>query len=360
MMSIEVTSCPYNEMVLPLVHRHRMSICTYFKSPIPCAETINYYEGDGTLRRFVQLLKLALSSENYDVIHIHAPHLATMFVFLSAIRLLPGGLGTGRLVLTVHSSFINYKLRNKLLFLLPFLTFKHIVFVSESSAASFPKYFRSLAGNRHRTVRNGVNFDRIDQASTIRGRDPGSDSAFVIASVGRLTPVKAPLTLVSVFRKMYRKDDQLMFIGGGPMEREVASMCRELGIEEHVMVSGLVPRDDVFDYLRGADVFVSTSTVEGLPVAVIEAMACARPVVLSDIPSHREVADGASFIPLVPPGDVDGFAREIQRIKNMTRSMRDEIGQKCRNLAQERFSLKSMHNGYEDVYEEALASRSTL
>jgi glycosyltransferase involved in cell wall biosynthesis len=82
----------------------------------------------------------------------------------------------------------------------------------------------------------------------------------------------------------------------------------------------------------------------------MEAMACGRPVVLSDIPPHREIAEGVDFIPLIRPDDVAGFAREIKRFKEMSVPERTMIGQKCRKLIEERFSLPIMHAGYKKVY----------
>jgi hypothetical protein len=75
-------------------------------------------------------------------------------------------------------------------------------------------------------------------------------------------------------------------------------------------------------------------------VAVIEAMAAGCPVVLSDIPHHREVADGADFVPFVRTGDVGGFAREIERFRSMSPEERRAIGLEGRKLVSGRFDFR--------------------
>ena len=94
--------------------------------------------------------------------------------------------------------------------------------------------------------------------------------------------------------------------------------------------------------------------MEGLPVAVLEALACRTPMVLSDIPPHREIAHGVDFIPLLPPDDIVGFAREITRYRHMSASERADIGDKCRKLVEDRFSLASMHATYGKIYAQVL------
>ncbi len=81
------------------------------------------------------------------------------------------------------------------------------------------------------------------------------------------------------------------------------------------------------------------------------------PVILSDIAPHREIAGGTDFIPLIPPDDVAGFAREMQRYKQMPTAARAEIGAKCRKLIEARFSLAAMHKSYEEVYAQVIGSK---
>jgi glycosyltransferase involved in cell wall biosynthesis len=141
-------------------------------------------------------------------------------------------------------------------------------------------------------------------------------------------------------------------VGAGELAPSITTRARERGLEDRVILTGLIPRDDVFVLCADADVFVSTSHGEGLPVAVLEAMAAGCPVILSDIPPHRELADGADFIPFVAPGDVDGFAAEIRRYHEMTANERRGIGRTCRGHMAARFTLPIMRAGTEAVYRE--------
>jgi glycosyltransferase involved in cell wall biosynthesis len=132
----------------------------------------------------------------------------------------------------------------------------------------------------------------------------------------------------------------------------VAARVGNLGLNDRLELTGLIPRDEVYARCARADLFVSVSRGEGLPVAVIEAMAAECPAVLSDIPPHRELIDGADFIPLVPIGDVEGFAREIRRMQSMSAEERAEIGRRSREHVLARFTLPIMHAGVEAVYRE--------
>ncbi len=347
--SVGEQSCPYNELSLPLRHRHDITICAYFKAQVTPPKEITLLEGDGTLRCYFRLLKTAFAEKEYDIVHAHTPHVAVFFLLANILR---GRLGR-RGVCTVHNSYENFKLRNKLLFLPVFSFFPRIVYCGHESRESFPLLYRWLAGKRHRAVPNGVNLHRIDDVLEHPPQN-SSNGHFTVASVGKLIDIKNPSCVLSAFGLSGDSTSRLEFLGDGPLRVKIQEELVADDLRSRVAIDGAIPREEVYRHLRRADLFISTSFGEGLPVAVLEAMACRCPVVLSDIGPHREIAEGTDFIPLIPPRDVAGFAREIKRFREMSLQQRADIGEQCRALVGERFSLNAMHRGYEEVYRQLI------
>ncbi len=350
-LAIRETSNPYNEHCLPWVGKRDLAICTFFPSDVAAPAAIPVFEGDGTLAGFFGALRGALAAGPYDVIHVHSPHLALLFLVgtLTAHRRYAAST-----VLTVHDSYPNYKLRNRLMFLPAFACFRRVVCCSQASYQSFPWLYRKLAGSRLRVVQNGVDLARVDRIAA-RAREATRPSPdFTVTAISRLVDIKNPFTALRAFQRSDPAGSNLIHIGAGPLLEALLMASREAGLAGRVHYTGLIPREQVFEYLTHTDLFLSVSRGEGLPISVLEAMACSRPVVLSDIPPHREIAEDVSFIPLVHPDDVDGFARAIQRFRAMSPSERAEIGQACRRLVEERFSLDAMHQGYGRIYAELM------
>jgi glycosyltransferase involved in cell wall biosynthesis len=138
-------------------------------------------------------------------------------------------------------------------------------------------------------------------------------------------------------------------IGDGSLRDEVRNRADRRPVSGQIELTGLIPREEVFRRCAAADLFVSVSLGEGLPVAAMEAMGAGCPAVLSEIAPHRELVEGTT-IPLVRCGDVAGFAAEISRTRTMTADDRRSAGQAARQHVATRFSLERMHSGYERVY----------
>jgi glycosyltransferase involved in cell wall biosynthesis len=343
------TNAQYNEHCLPVIRDRDISICTYFRPRLEWPKEITVFAGDDTLRGFFRALGAALDQKEYDVIHAHAPQTGALLMLGVAIRPRRWRLWH-KLVYTVHDSYHDYKFRNKALMLPPLGTFRRVVFCGHAAFESYPRLWKRLVGRRARVVQNGADLDRVDRAA--KAARPRDDPTFDVVSVGRLENVKDPLTLLAAFRRIEDERSRLAFVGAGSLEGRLAGEIDELQLRDRVELAGLIARDDVFTRFAQADLFVSTSCGEGLPVAVIEAMATGCPVVLSDIPPHREVVDGADFIPLVRTGDADGFAREIERFRSLSPEARAAIGLEGQKLVRSRFGLSNMHAGYEAVYRE--------
>jgi len=351
------TSAPYNEHCLPGADKRDITICTYFGSDITSPRTITLFEGNGSLIGFFRVLKAALDTKEYDIIHVHSPHLGLLFLVGTLFAHRKFAPST---IITVHDSYPNYKPRNRLMFIPVFVSFQRVICCSRASYESFPVFYRWLAGDRLDVVQNGLDIARVDRIEANTRQRPQQTSDFTIIAISRLVDIKNPFSLLAAFQQSADQTSRLIHIGDGPLRHSLITKSREAGPENRIEFTGLIPREKVFEYLLNADLFISVSRGEGLPISVLEAMACRCPVILSDIPPHREIAKGADFIPLIKPDDVAGFAREIKKFREMSVSERAMIGQKCRKLIEERFSLLAMHAGYEEIYAQIMGNQAPL
>jgi glycosyltransferase involved in cell wall biosynthesis len=344
-LKIGATNGQYNEHCLPMRRQRNISICTYFAPELMPPPEIALYGGDNTLPGFYRALDAALAEQDPDVIHAHVPHTGVMLAMSRVLRtdILP------RAAYTVQNSYQNYRPRNRMMHYPVFQAFPQVVFCSHASYDSFPAALRLLVRGKWSVASNAVDIGRIDRilATTERTR---SGDRFVVVSVGRLIAIKNPVAIVQAFAQHAGESDRLVFVGDGDWRERVQTSSLELGLDGQVELTGLVPRDEVFRNVANADLFVSASRGEGLPVAVLEAMACGCPVVLSDIAPHRELSEGADFIPLLDPDDVAGFAQAINRFRAMSPAQRQATGQQCRQQVQQRYGLDAMHKKLDEVY----------
>lgn len=349
-------TCPaYQQFALFADARHKNTLCTYYKRDSSAnIRNVEFFSGDGTLYGFFRALRRALEANSYDVVHVHYSFLS-VFLLLASVWLRRNLMSLT--VYTVHTSYPNLKLRNRLFTAIAFAFSRRVVFCSQASHDSFPQYFLGLAGKRQRVIVNGVNLRRIDASTTPETR---TGSQFRIVSVGRLIKVKNPHLILEAFSNIGDDKATLTFVGDGDLRQELETLAEENNVRDRVKFTGVIARDDVYTYLKTAALFVSSSYVEGLPIAVLEAMACRCPVILSDIPPHREISQFADCIPLVPADSPELLGQAIERYRLMSSAERKRIGDICRNVVQDHFSLTKMLEAYHQVYCEIVKMNSTI
>jgi glycosyltransferase involved in cell wall biosynthesis len=134
----------------------------------------------------------------------------------------------------------------------------------------------------------------------------------VVLSVGRLSEPKNFPLLIKAFALLHRRmQARLVILGEGEMRPILEQLVNSLGIANNVSLPGFVPSP--YPYMSKASVFVMSSMWEGLPGALIEAMACGAPVVSTDCPSGpAEILDGGRYGHLVPIGDAQALADAIE------------------------------------------------
>ena len=160
-------------------------------------------------------------------------------------------------------------------------------------------------------IHNGLHVGRVrafrsrDDLRRELGIEPG---AFVIGTAGRLSPVKAQALLLhaGVRIVLQRPDAHFLIVGNGPLRGELVSLAVTLGIGSRTVFAG--ERSDVHDLIAAMDVFVLPSLNEGIPMALLEAMALRRPVVATAVGGVPEVVQDRSSGLLVPSGDEQALA----------------------------------------------------
>ena len=134
----------------------------------------------------------------------------------------------------------------------------------------------------------------------------------VVLSVGRLAPQKGHRTLLRAFAKLREsRPARLAVLGEGPERPALEALARELGIAGDVVLPGF--RINPFAWMARASVFALSSSFEGCPNALVQAMACGAPVVSADCPTGPgEILEGGKWGRLVPVGDPAALAAAIR------------------------------------------------
>jgi len=188
-----------------------------------------------------------------------------------------------------------------------------IIAVSDAVGCELMEF---VPGERVVTIRNGVDYRRFDGLSRTEARKSmGLDCEhFVIGAVARLIPEKGvgDLLRAAALLKNILPQARFMVVGDGPMRARLEQYSKALGLESHVQFLGY--RNDVPALMTGWDLFVLPSWSEGLSVSVLEAMAAKLPLVVSDLPSMREVAVQGKSGLFFQPHDISGLAAAIIQI----------------------------------------------
>jgi rhamnosyl/mannosyltransferase len=175
------------------------------------------------------------------------------------------------------------------------------------------------------------------------------DTAPIVGAVIRLAPQKDPMTMLEAFEKV-NGDAYFVIVGDGPMRKEFDAAVSASCIRDRLFVTGV--RSDVHDLVGELDVFVLTSLWEGLPLAMIEAMAAGVPVVASRVDGIAEgMTDGVEGF-LVPPKDAAGFADRVRALL-----ADDVLRKRMGEAAVERsaaFDIPNMIRRHEDLYQRLL------
>ena len=251
-------------------------------------------------------------------------------------------------IYTIHSTFTGFKIHNKILTCLNSLFSNYVTCVSKTAYYYFPKIIKKLKRDKIKYIQNSVNTERIDNILT--GYKSIKNNDFIYFSyIARMVPVKNHKFLINVLKKCL-SNIKFIFIGAEDRNGIIRKYAEEQGVLDKIEFTGLIPREEVYKKIADSDYYISSSTLEGLPVSALEAMYCGKPMILSDIPQHKEIADVCSDVQLLPL-DIEIWIKAINKYSLMPEKERYRRGLNCKNSAFEFFSLRKMHEKYDEIYE---------
>lgn len=160
------------------------------------------------------------------------------------------------------------------------------------------RYWREVQkGLRIDVIRNGLDMRAMQNLSAADTTSFGLlDNTELILFAGRLSPEKNPLTLIAALDHVLsvRPEASAILFGEGPLRSDTESYIAETRVRGRIRLNGYTR--ELWHWMRRASVFVSISEFEGNPNTVLEAMALGCPLVVSDIPQHREILDNSTAI----------------------------------------------------------------
>ena len=299
-------------------------------------------------------LKELIDMEQYDLIHCHTP-VGGVAARLAASKC--RRTGKTKVAYTAHGFhfYTGAPLLNWLIFYPIERILAHetdLLITMNTEDYSRAKKFKA----KRVAYVNGVGLDldrfiplKEEEKETIRDElHLNKEDVFAI-TVGNLIKRKNQITLIEAVNRLDNPHFHLFICGDGKCYEELKKAASDLGVSSQIHFLGF--RRDVEKLCGAADIFLFASVQEGLPVSVMEAMACGLPIVASKIRGNSDLIDSGKGGYLVRPTDADGFAKAIVSVikkKKKTESMENYNFEKIKEYSKEKV-MNQMAELYESL-----------
>jgi glycosyltransferase involved in cell wall biosynthesis len=178
----------------------------------------------------------------------------------------------------------------------------------------------------------GIDLDKFSPAPDHPGRQP-----FTLLSTRSWEPIYGVDVLAQAFVLAIARLPalRLVMLGNGSLSNRLQAIFHEAGVLDKVVFPGIIGQTDLPSYYHQADLYVCASHSDGTSISLLEALACACPVIVSDIPGDREWVTPGVQGWLFPDGDAPALAQAILHAFD-NRNQLAGIGQSARCLAEQR------------------------
>jgi glycosyltransferase involved in cell wall biosynthesis len=272
--------------------------------------------------RWALRLRPRVTDRGVDLVHTHMPYVA-----IGARLVVPRRVS---LVHTEHNLWSRYRTPTRVANMMTIGRNREVIAVSAAVAASMriPPW-APISLPPVEVVRHGADVAQIsfgaDARAGARARLGLADDEHVVGTVGNFTAKKDQASLLRAVALLTAQERPVraVLVGTGPLEEELRGLASSLGIESRILFAGM--REDVFEILCGFDVFALSSRFEGLPIAMLEAMAAHVPPVATRVGGIPEVITDECDGLLVAPEDPASLAAAIGRLLDDD-NLREKLG----------------------------------
>jgi glycosyltransferase involved in cell wall biosynthesis len=346
--TINSTSAPYNQFSLGFKETIDQTFCSLLQHDVLVDKDIKGFHGDGSILKMLKLIKDLVVKNNYDVIHIHSGLTGIIFIF----AIFPFRLGLLRkTVFTLHNSWNVLRPRNQYLDFFVMLVSMKVCTCGVASRESIPKIINFFVGKKTKAIVNGFDHQRIDRVKNNKSNQGhfGKNSKIKIVYIGALNNTKNQIALLEIL-KTTKMIAELIFLGDGVNKKTLIDFSRHIPDSVKIAFKGRVSRDLAIEHMLEADVCVSLSKGEGLPIAVLESMYAGCFMILSAIPPHKEVSPPSGrclFVDISKKVEIEDALTYVRTNIEEIRATRGE----SKDYSISNFSVNNMLGEYKKVYD---------
>lgn len=204
-------------------------------------------------------------------------------------------------------------------------------------------------------VRNGVDLDLIGEVNVQDRRARNSPTILFSGRLLRMKGLKYLLESVAILKRQYPRI-KLQIFGEGPMAKNIPKLAKSLGIEEQLQIAGRVPHADLIAQMKQSDIVVFPSLYEAQSIAMLEAMACSKPVVAFALPFSREIIQDGKTGLLARPLESGDLARRISELLDND-DLRLAIGRNAREYVTSNNNWGMIAQQYVSLYQSMLRNK---
>ncbi len=261
----------------------------------------------------------------------------------------------------VSSTEVNYRSRNLLLRWIDkfFLTKDELTVCESQASADFMTESMNYNKKKTAVIKNGTDpahwiFSAKEREETRNRLDIKKDELLIL-TVGRLSRQKGHIYLIDALASIKKPHNiKCAVIGTGPYKELLERRIHSKGLKGRVMLAGA--KDCIKPWLCAADIFILPSLWEGIPIALLEAMALGLPCIATSVDGVREVIDEGQNGLTCPPANPEELAQAVIRLCEDV-PLRNSLALSAKKTIRDNFSTQLMVKNYEQVYLETLNGR---